>query len=357
MPYPIGLRPYGCGPPPFAMRSWITRCSFGLSPKPPFPSGKCTHASPRSNCAPRNAATSVVFGGFSSSSWSTSAITRSSSCSSAVRTGDGAVGALTAGNRTLTDRSSRLLPAPKHLVAGLLGLDHGEEALEVEPAQAVQGRRQAAVLGHLPRHDAPPLASTVEHDADAVTPRSRRQRHHPHLLELVPPDTFLPPVRQLPAHAVLIDQEHNGLRGGTPPPTFLVTGAHEQHHANHEGDDDQQTQVHGDGLGTVVGSPGTIVVGAVAGGSVGGGVDVAGSVEGAGSVLVGPEISRAVSGGAVAGGLVRCDLGAAVVFGLAATGGSGSVEATMAVTGGAGVVANEAEAAGAIASERNVLAV
>src|SRR3954451_23958519 len=138
MPYPIGLRPYGCGPPPFAMRSWITRCSFGLSPKPPLPSGKCTHASPRSNCAPRNAATSVVLGGFFSSSWSTRATTRSSSSSSAVRAGDGAVGALTADNRTLTDRSSRLRTPPQHLVAGLLRLDDVEEALEVEPVEAVE---------------------------------------------------------------------------------------------------------------------------------------------------------------------------------------------------------------------------
>src|SRR4051794_30508130 len=167
------------------MRSWITRCSFGLSPRPPLPSGKCTHARPRSNCAPRNAATSVVLGGFSSSSWSTNAITRSSSCSSAVRAGDGAVGALTARNRTLTARSSRLRTAPEHLVAGLRRLDHREEPLVVEPPQAMQPGSQAAVLRHPPRHDAATLAPTVEHDPHAVAPRAIGKGHDADLDDLV----------------------------------------------------------------------------------------------------------------------------------------------------------------------------
>src|SRR5689334_18156330 len=146
------------------MRSWMTRCSFGLRPRPPLPSGKWTHARPASNWAPRNSTMSVVLGGCSSSSLSTRATTRSSTCSSAVRTSDVVVGALTAGNRTLTARSSRLRAPPEHLVARLADLHRGEEALQVEALQPVDLLREAAVLGHVPRHDAAPLAATVEDD-------------------------------------------------------------------------------------------------------------------------------------------------------------------------------------------------
>ena len=43
-------------------RSSIVRWYFGLSPRPPSPTGKCTHARPRSYCAARNSTTSVSCG-------------------------------------------------------------------------------------------------------------------------------------------------------------------------------------------------------------------------------------------------------------------------------------------------------
>src|SRR5690349_15015940 len=60
-------------------RSLITFCSFGLAPRPPLPSGKCTHARPASNWAPRNSTGSVVFGSCLARSSSISAMTAASS--------------------------------------------------------------------------------------------------------------------------------------------------------------------------------------------------------------------------------------------------------------------------------------
>ena len=81
MPWPIGLRYTGLGPPSAKIRSLIIFCSFGFSPRPPWPSGKWTQARPLSNWAPRNVTVSVDFGGNSRSNSSTRALTR---CSSAV---------------------------------------------------------------------------------------------------------------------------------------------------------------------------------------------------------------------------------------------------------------------------------
>ncbi len=44
MPWPIGLRGAESGAFSLPSRSAMTRCSPGLSPSPPLPSGKCTHA-------------------------------------------------------------------------------------------------------------------------------------------------------------------------------------------------------------------------------------------------------------------------------------------------------------------------
>ena len=74
MPYPIGLRAYEIGPPAPTTRALIVFCSFGDRPRPPLPSGKCTQARPRSNCAPRNSAAGVVFGSCSARSWSHSSV-------------------------------------------------------------------------------------------------------------------------------------------------------------------------------------------------------------------------------------------------------------------------------------------
>ena len=78
MPWPIGLRYIGLGAPAAKIRSLTSFCSFGLSPRPPWPSGKCTQARPLSNWAPRNVIESCVFGSHSSSSSSTRSSTRSS---------------------------------------------------------------------------------------------------------------------------------------------------------------------------------------------------------------------------------------------------------------------------------------
>ena len=56
----------------------MTRCSFGLPPRPPWPSGKCTHARPASNWAPRNSTAGVSVGGWSTSSFSVRSTTSSS---------------------------------------------------------------------------------------------------------------------------------------------------------------------------------------------------------------------------------------------------------------------------------------
>src|SRR2546421_9705005 len=72
----------------------IVFCSFGESPRPPEPSGKCTHAMPRSYCAPRNSAGGVDLGSCCARRSSHSCVTR---CSSGVNRGS---------SQNLTDRSS-----------------------------------------------------------------------------------------------------------------------------------------------------------------------------------------------------------------------------------------------------------
>src|SRR4051812_22398105 len=66
------------------MRSWMIFWSFGEASRPPWPSGKCTHASPRSNCSPRNTLASVVSGG---NFVSRSSIRSTTRCSSDVTAG------------------------------------------------------------------------------------------------------------------------------------------------------------------------------------------------------------------------------------------------------------------------------
>src|SRR4051812_40401312 len=66
------------------MSSLTVFCSFGLSPRPPSPSGKCTHARPRSNWAPRKVVGSVFLGSCSRSNCSTRSTTSCSSRSTLV---------------------------------------------------------------------------------------------------------------------------------------------------------------------------------------------------------------------------------------------------------------------------------
>ena len=74
-----------CGAAPAARRRSSTRrLRSGRMLRPPWPTGKCTHASPRSNRAPRKVALSTFFGSHSERSASSSASMRARSGSTAV---------------------------------------------------------------------------------------------------------------------------------------------------------------------------------------------------------------------------------------------------------------------------------
>src|SRR5258705_4199283 len=67
MPTPMGLPVRLAGAPTAASAASTVGCSAGLTPRPPSPSGKCTHARPRSYWAPRNVAASSFLGSRSAS--------------------------------------------------------------------------------------------------------------------------------------------------------------------------------------------------------------------------------------------------------------------------------------------------
>src|SRR5829696_6388372 len=78
---PAIVRPKKCrvpmgGAPAVRSRDSTARWCDGGSPRPPLPSGKWTHARPRSYCRPRNSTGSVVAGSSSSSSCSRRSETR-----------------------------------------------------------------------------------------------------------------------------------------------------------------------------------------------------------------------------------------------------------------------------------------
>src|SRR5438552_5391616 len=86
MPSPIGLRIAVNGAPAARSRSSTSFWSLGLASRPPWPSGNCTHANPRSNWWPRNSRGCVCLGGCSDNSWSTRSATACSVARSVAAT-------------------------------------------------------------------------------------------------------------------------------------------------------------------------------------------------------------------------------------------------------------------------------
>src|ERR1017187_973982 len=123
------LRIAADGAPPSIKRLVTRWCNEGLNPRPPEPSGKWTHANPRSNCSPRNTQASVSAGGWSASNWLTRLSTRWVSDWTIVT--------------PFPFRSPQTLPLPREP-----GLEHG--AGGGRGGILVVGRGPAPVLGRTP---------------------------------------------------------------------------------------------------------------------------------------------------------------------------------------------------------------
>src|SRR4029077_5934851 len=123
-------------------------------PKPPWPTGKCTHARPRSNCFPRKVTASCVFGSHSSSS----CVTRSStSCSaSCARISVAVMGCNDSGALQVTTHQSLLV---------LLGA----VVARVEPCRGETGEQLGA-------HSAPRRAGLVPGAPPAESTRVEQRR-------------------------------------------------------------------------------------------------------------------------------------------------------------------------------------
>src|ERR1039458_1735786 len=138
------LRIAADGAPP-SIKRFVTRwCNEGLNPRPPEPSGKWTHPTPRSNCSPRNTQASVSAGGWSASNWLTRLSTRWVSDWTIVT--------------PFPFRSPQTLPLPREqgLGHGAGGGWRGVLVVGGRPAP-VLGRRP---LGHPRRHRAHPGLGT-----------------------------------------------------------------------------------------------------------------------------------------------------------------------------------------------------
>src|SRR3954453_10435728 len=184
MPYPIGLRPYENGAPAFPRISLMTRWSWGLPPRPPSPSGNCTHARPASNWAPRKSAAVLSAGG-----WSTSSFSVRSTTSSSVM--------LMTSKRNLTGRSRRRRRAlPQHNRARFgLVQNLGQQAV-VEAGQGGERGHETALIRGVVGDDAASLATAVEDEADPSVPRAAGKGRGPDLEELVPADLLVETVRE-----------------------------------------------------------------------------------------------------------------------------------------------------------------
>ena len=206
--------------PPLVRISLMTRCNFGLRPRPPSPSGKLHPG----QAGVELGAEELDGGG----------LRRGVVDEQLLRAlGDFVLSDAHGHERNLTRRSRRSGRAPpdrcQSTTVPVLGLSRTSASWRwSKPGRAASLGTRPPESGRVVGDDAAPFAAAVEDEPQPVVPRASGQGRGSHLEQLVPAHLLVAAVGQRAAHAPVVDDERHG--GGRRPPIgpLVASDGHER---------------------------------------------------------------------------------------------------------------------------------